>query len=157
MTLNLAQWLCVVPTVAGVKRTHRSSRPQPNYATKCSLKQAATLQLKVEESLCACVLWGHLCHAYKMASSLNRHRGVKAITALAIQHNGLFSPHHQSLSQPHPSHTHTQTQDNNTRIQIFTHTCTSKCTSAHTHTLSKPHAVRQEFNYATNLEWQWRI
>lgn len=53
------------------------------------------------------VVGGQLCHAYEIASSTpNRHRGVEAITALAIQHNGLLSPHHQSLSESTPP-THT--------------------------------------------------
>lgn len=62
-----------------------------------------------------------MCHAYEMGSSLNRHRGVEAITALAIQHNGLLSPHHQSLSQSTPP-THTYTLENNTHKQMHVHT-----------------------------------
>ena len=55
---------------------------------------------------------GQLCHTWEVASSSsNRQRGVEAITALAIQHNGLLSPHHQSLSEStpptHVSYTHT--------------------------------------------------
>ena len=81
--------------------------------------------------VCVCVLWGHSRHAYEMASSLNRHRGVEAITALAIQHNGLLSPHHQSLSHSTPpthtprttthTHTHTHTHTQSRRTQTTTH------------------------------------
>lgn len=79
-----------------------------------------------------CVLLGHLRHAYKIASSLNRHRGVEAITALAIQHNGLLSPHHQSLSQPTPP---THTLENNTPIQIHTRVLKQIHMHIHTHIL----------------------
>lgn len=91
-----------------------------------------------------CVLWGRLCHAYKMASSLSRHRGGEAITPFARQHNGPLSPHHQSLSQSAPP---TRTQ-NNTHIQVHTKHAQ---TNANTHSF-QPHAVGQEFNYASNLE-----
>lgn len=81
--------------------------------------------------MCVCVLWGRLCHAYKMASSLSRHRGGEAITPFARQHNGPLSPHHQSLSQSAPP---TRTQ-NNTHTHIQVHTKHAQ-TNANTHTRS---------------------
>lgn len=85
------------------------------------------------------LLWGHPCHAYKMSSALKRHRGGEAITALAIQHNGLLSPHHQSLSQSTPpTHTHTGKHSGaHKRSQTNAHAQT------HTHTL-EPHAVQYD-------------
>lgn len=68
-----------------------------------------------------------------MASgSSNRQRGVEAITALAIQHNGLLSSHHQSLSESTPP---THTLCSNTHAQVCTNkSCVHACTpQSHRH------------------------
>lgn len=88
------------------------------------LKTSCFLPIRGGESMCVYVLWGHLCHAYKTVSSLNRHRGVEAINPLATQHNSLLSPHHQSLSQSTPpTHTHWDTHTH-AQTNAHAHTCT---------------------------------
>jgi len=126
-------------------RRYSSYGRQPKEAAKCSWKQAVRSQLKVGELVCLIVPGGHMCHTYKMASSLNRHWGGEAITALAIQHNGLLSPHHPSLSQSAPpththtrarthTHIHTYTKKSNTQVP----TCMRKQIHVHIHAHSRP-------------------
>lgn len=100
------------------------SPPKKKYLTGCCVDMQVVGWKSVMEGVVRWGCGGQLCHTYELASaSWNRQRGVEAITALAIQHNGLLSPHHQSLSQSTPP---THTLLSNTHIQV----CTNKCLRA---------------------------
>lgn len=89
-------------------------------------------------------LWGSIVPHLRNDQRQFKETGVEAITALAIQHNGLLSPHHQSLSESTPP---THTLCSNTHTQV----CTNKCLCARLHS-SESQALWRKPNYAAKLE-----